>query len=354
LASTPLRPQLPPAGSFLLLAAAVLSYIPYLLAILAGPTWGDTGGEARYGVGWAILFALFFGSLLWFAIGGMVLLAWRRGHLPAAFAAATGILYPLAAIATFAAAQSYFTWPGGLSILVPTLLPPLLAVYALLARFSTFGTGPARAIPAVALGGVALLALGTIPFAYVDKIQYPAHLAAEQQRMSNFFDSRYAESAQKAREWEGRIRDLGPDSPLAAWLEYVYSSSEPDPLHRQALDGARRVESRQSDAVQLLDDGKIQQLQDLWQLDLAATPSLCAAYDRALHRLATMEYYDLNVGAYLERQVPNIEFLAAAHCDLDAGLAAAEARLRKIIVVNQGDEHWARFLASLAALRRAR
>jgi hypothetical protein len=74
LASTPLRPQLLPAGSFLLLAAAVLSYIPYLLAILAGPTWGDTGGEARYGVGWAILFALFFGSLLWFAIGGMVLL----------------------------------------------------------------------------------------------------------------------------------------------------------------------------------------------------------------------------------------------------------------------------------------
>ena len=67
-----------------------------------------------------------------------------------------------------------------------------------------------------------------------------------------------------------------------------------------------------------------------------------------------MEYYDLNVGAYLERQVPNIEFLAAAHCDLDAGLAAAEARVRKIIVVNQGDEHWARFLASLAALRHAR
>jgi len=142
LASTPLRPQLPPAGSFLLLAAAVLSYIPYLLAILAGPTWGDTGGEARYGAGWAILFALFFGSLLWFAIGGMVLLAWRRGHLPAAFAAAAAILYPLATIAAFAAARSYFTWPGGLSILVPTLLPPLLAVYALLARFSTFGYRP--------------------------------------------------------------------------------------------------------------------------------------------------------------------------------------------------------------------
>ena len=38
------------------MAAAVLSYIPYLLAILAGPTWGDTGGEARYGAGWAILY----------------------------------------------------------------------------------------------------------------------------------------------------------------------------------------------------------------------------------------------------------------------------------------------------------
>src|SRR5258706_12000748 len=72
LASTPLRPQLPPAGSFLLLAAAVLSYIPYLLAILAGPTWGDTCGGAPYGAGWAILFAVVFGNLLWFAVRGVV------------------------------------------------------------------------------------------------------------------------------------------------------------------------------------------------------------------------------------------------------------------------------------------
>ena len=44
-------------------------------------------------------------------------------------------------------------------------------------------------------------------------------------------------------------------SPLAAWLEYVNGSVEGEPLHLEALDGARKANSRQADAAALLDDG---------------------------------------------------------------------------------------------------
>jgi hypothetical protein len=63
--------------------------------------------------------------------------------------------------------------------------------------------------------------------------------------------------------------------------------------------------------------------------------------------------YKLKVGAELERQLPNLKFLGAADCELDAGLSAAEARVRKLLVIYpDGDRHerWIRLQADLGAL----
>ncbi len=353
MASEPPRPQSPPVGSFLLLGAAVLLYIPWLMAILAAPPWSERGSaspEARIGEGWAILTALLFGIPLWLALGGLVLLAWRKSFAPRGWAVASGIVYPLAVIATFGAVQTYLAWPGGWSILVPALLPPLLALYGIWVRVPALAAGPMRSIPAVALGGVALVAFAAIPFAYIDPVGYPARLAQEKRRWDAEFARRDAEAQEAARRWEDGIRKLGPDSALAAWLEYVNGSVASDPLHQQALDGARRANSRQTDAIELLDTGQIRRLAALWQLELSVTPALCAAYDRALHQLATTdEPYEAIVGEQLERQLSNIKFLLAADCDLASGLDAAEARASKIAGVNPGSERWAQLLASLGA-----
>ncbi len=351
------HPQQPAVGSFLLLAVAILLYVPWLLAIVAAPSWSESGissGEARMTEAWGILFVLLSGAPLWLALGGLTVLAWRNGLAPPVWAAASGLLYLLALIATFDAVQTYLTWPGGWSILVPALLPPLLALYGVWVRVPTLADGPKRLVPAVALGGVALIAIAAIPFAYVDPIGYSARLAQEKRRWKAEFARRDAESMEQARRWEAGISKLGPDSPLAAWLEYVNGSVHSEPLHQQALDGARRAGSRQADAVELLDNGPIRRLADLWQLDLTATPVLCAAYDRALHRLATTDDpYEAVVGEQLERQLPNVKFLVAADCDLASGLDAADARLRRIAAANPADEErWAQFLATLRALRR--
>jgi hypothetical protein len=237
---------------------------------------------------------------------------------------------------------------------VPALLPPLLALYGVWVRVPALAAGPMRLVPAVALGGVALVAFAAIPFAYIDPIGYPARLAQEQRRSDAVFAQRDAESLEKARRWEAGINKLGPDSPLAAWLEYVNGSVESGPLHQQALDGARRASSRQADAVQLLDNGQILQLAELWQFDLAVTPALCSAYDRALHRLATTDDpYETVVGKQLERQLPNVKLLLAADCDLASSLDAAERQAREVAGANPADEErWAQLLAALGALRR--
>jgi hypothetical protein len=358
LASDLPRPSSSPVGSFLLLAIAVLLYIPWLAAMIGAPSWvepGTGGGETRIAEAWATLYVLGLGIPLWLVLGGLVVLAWRNGLAPPALAMASGILYVLAAIATFGAAQTYLTWPGGWSILVPMLLPPLLALYGIWARIPVLAAGVLRRVPAAALAGVALVAGAAIPFAMTDPAGYPARLARHEESMTAVFAKRDAELQEKARQWEDGIHKLGPDSPLAAWLEYVNGSVEGEPLHLEALDGARKANSRQADAVVLLNDGRILRLADLWQFDLAATPELCAAYERALAKLAaTDEPMESEVGKQIEEQLPNIKFLLAGHCDLAPGLGATEKRAEKVTQVNPGEARWPQLVATLAALRGSR
>ena len=356
--SDPPRRPPPPVGAFLLLGIAVLLYIPWLAGLVAAPSWvepGGGGGETRIAEAWATLYVLVFGTPLWLVLGGLLLLAWRKGLAPPAAAAASGILYVLAVIATFGAAQTYFTWPGGWSILVPVLLPPLIALYGMWVRIPALAAGALRRVPAAALAGVALVAGAAIPFAMIDPAGYPARLARHQESMNAQFARRDAELQENARRWEEGIHKLGPDSPLAAWLEYVNGSLEGEPLHLEALDGARKANSRQADTVALLDNLPIGRLADLWQFDLAATPALCAAYDRALTRLAaTDEPIESEVGKQIEWQLPNIKFLLTANCDLASGLGATAKRADKVAQVNPGDARWPQLVATLAALRGSR
>ena len=335
----------------------MLLYIFWLFAVVAAPSWSEPGGgssgEARYSEAWGTLFVLLFGIPLWLTLGGLISLAWRRGLAPRSWTVASGCLYLLAASATYGAVQTYLTWPGGWSILVPALLPPLLALYAIWVRLPTLASGPARLVPAVAFGGVVLASFAAIPFAFIDPVGYPARLAQERQRWEAEFARRDAELMNKAQQWEAGIHKLGPESPLAAWLEYVNGSAGSETLHQQALEGARRANSRQGDAVALLDNGQIGRLTSLWQLDLSVTPALCAAYGQALTKLATSdEPFEAQVGERFERQLPNIVFLLAGHCDLSSALGAAEARAGKVAEVNPGSERWTKLLATLGTLRR--
>jgi hypothetical protein len=346
--------QSSPAASWLLLAAAILLYIPWLLALYGAPSWvepGGGGGEDRISEAYATLWVLALGIPLWLALGGLLLLGWRKGFAPPAWAATSGIVYAAAAIATLSSAQTYMTWPGGWSLLVPALLPPLLAFYGIAVRMPVLAAGSLHVAPLAALGGAVLVALAAIPLAFIDPAGYPVRLAQHQAFMNAVFAKRDAQAQDAALQWEAGIKKLGRDSSLASWLEYVNGSVDTEPLHQQALDGARSANSRQADAVELLNNGQIQKLEVLWQLDLAVTPDLCAAYDKALTQLATTDDpYETEVGEQLERQLPNIKFFVAGHCNLPSSLGATATRLGKVAEVNPGDQHWAQLRATLTNL----
>jgi hypothetical protein len=72
----------------------------------------------------------------------------------------------------------------------------------------------------------------------------------------------------------------------------------------------------------------------MWQLDIAATPALCAAYDAALGSSALKidPSYSNRLGEAvdLEFQLPNLKWLVAQHCDLRDVLTDLAKRLRVV------------------------
>jgi hypothetical protein len=136
---------------------------------------------------------------------------------------------------------------------------------------------------------------------------------------------------QQAREAEAaKFGRLGPDSPLRDYLEYLPPG---DPRSATALAGARLVKSRAADAVVLLKEGKIDDLRDLWRLDIDPA-AVCKAYGAALQAAAakidrTRSNY-IGIAVDLERQLPNIKWLVSARCDISEAVAFLETRVRAV------------------------
>jgi len=167
---------------------------------------------------------------------------------------------------------------------------------------------------------------------------------AQQQQLPVISDEE--RRAQATRDWQARFEGLTPDSSLGDYLDYIKPGS---PFRQRALEEARLVTDRQEQAEKLIRDGMLVWLGDLWQLDIAATPSLCDAFAARLQKEAEEDggkgsYWV--VVEYLEIHLENLKWLASAHCDLKDAIAAVETTARGYPETPQRD----RFLAALAQL----
>jgi hypothetical protein len=347
-------PQSPPIGAIALLMLACFPYFIMLAAILseAGGDPASYGGEGRMAAAFSELYALASGVLLSIVLGILLLIGWMNGEMPRWAAIGAGILYPLSVIAAGVAIDLSYYYPGGWLVLVPGLLAPVIALFAMWARLPALHAVLRPDVTSTELlGAIAILILVTPALSYLDELQLPARVARYQEQTEAVMATRAAEWTKHRQENEARFQGLTPDSSL--W-DYLNPQRIPDGRDEQALAGARQVKSRQTDAVLLLREGKVHWLPQLSQLDLAATPALCEAFGAGLLKEATGPGYDLNVGEDLERQLPNLKWLVGEHCNLDDGLAAAETVIRRITAVNRGDQRWAEFLAAIVELRRKR
>jgi hypothetical protein len=328
-------------GTVIVFIIAAFLYVGVMASV------GDLQRSDAAGRGLAIGYGAVFGLGLWLALAILVLLAYVGGAMPRWVAAAMAVLLPLAGIATVFAAALYAE-TGGWPILVPALLPPIVALYALALRIPAFAA-PAQ-VNTIAVGAV--LVLSVVPLAVSYGRSHPGadELARRQAA---------AQAAQVAREQEERdartreiaaFKALDPDSSLRDYLDYLAPG---DSRFKEAVAGARLVKSRQTDAVALLREGKLLHLQELWRLDLAPTAELCGAYAIALGAEAMK--VERGRGAYLalamdlERQLPNIRWLAGAACDLDAALTTLETNLRAV----SDSERLSKFADTVRSYRKA-
>jgi len=340
----------------------MLACVPYLvlLAVIFTMPGGDPsgyGGEGRIAQAFSQLYALGSGVLLWIVLGVLLLVGWINGEMPRWAAIAAGVLFPLSGIAAFLAVGMANSYPGGWLVVVPALLPPLIALYALWAHLPALhAVRRPDATSAAALAAIAVVIVATLPLAYVDELRFPARLARQQEQMEAASAKIEADWASLKQENETRFQALTPDASL--W-DYINPQRIPAGRHDQAVEGARHVQSRQSDAVTVLQEGKINWLNELGRLDLEATPAICETFSAELRKEATAkDEPSWNVGEKLERQLANMQWLAAQHCNFDAGLAASESRIRLITdamgPLDGGLPRWQQFLAALAELHRSR
>jgi hypothetical protein len=326
-----------PIGSILLLIVAGVLYALMLVPLLdlaANPL--PMSGEGRYSAAWSGLFALLFGGLVWIILG---ILLWL-GAMPRWAGPVIGALHILAGLAGGFAIERIAKAPGGWLMLVPILLPPLIALFALWARLPTLHKAlPPDPTSAVMIGAIALVIVAFVPLAAFDGQRGPT---PEQEAAAKEVQD------QQRQEKEAELAALDEDSALEAYLNLItYSGLDADGKER-ARTAARRVKSRQSDAIMLLNGSKIDRLEAMWQLDIAATPALCTAYGWALQRYATQGMrLDYTIDA-LERQLPNVKWLIGQGCDLAPALTSVGATLQQA----GGGGRAKPFLATLAALQR--
>ena len=318
-------------GGTLLLGLAVLPYLILLATLPAAGTFpNEGGGEARISEGFQELLAYTMGVVVMLLL---TLTLWRgaRTGVFAYWARQTmWLVVPAAAFAMIFAMGQAFEQPGPLSILPPELLPPALAAYALfgcqpaLSRWLAQSWAGANA-DAIGIGLIAALAAAAIPLCVIDASTWPARLERHHAEQAAEEAASAVAAARRDEELRARFARLGPDSSLRDYLEVQswYLSGV------DIIAGAREVKSRQSDAVGLLNDGKILDLSDLWRLDLEATPALCESYGRGFK--ATFGRGEVYRGsAYLnllESQFPNLRFLRGGGCDLDRALREVDGQL---------------------------
>ena len=159
------------------------------------------------------------------------------------------------------------------------------------------------------------------------------------------------------REHPARFSMLTPKAHLKAWLSFA----DDDGLREQALAGARKLDHRTSDAVEMLGGEEYTaqtMLRYLPVLDLDATPQLCETAQSVLHRQFAQIYRPkakdprpyrellsrLEDGA----QFSALRWLAEHGCAIEAELSEADSLVRAY----QDSPERAAMLATLAQLRR--
>jgi len=286
----------------------------------------DLGSSDAAGRALGEAFGVIFGFCLWVLLAVMIVVAAVTGNMPVWARIAAGILVPVSAISA-AIAVEFIKHHSGWQLLVPALIPPLIAAYALWARLPQLHRVLPPVLTGIAVwGGVLALTLAPMPD-YIGQKNAAAQLRAAAKLE---YEAKTTVEEQRRRDNLARFQQLTDASPLWEWAAFLGKDSE---LDKEAAAAARKLSHRQADAEAALRRGMGFPLAEYVRLDLQATPGLCeGARDFLIQAAAShpspggdpyaaYEVIHQNFSPYLEA----VEWLTAHDCDIENAVARIAA-----------------------------
>ena len=257
-----------PVGTIVLLVVAVVLYAGMMSCFVDAPN------SDAFGRGLALAYGAFLGGGLWLVLAAILIVAAAKGRMPLTARIVAVILWPLSCVAVWMAGDAYAARDSS-AIWVPALLPLLIALYAVWARFPSLHTVFRAGSTSAVLGGaIAFLTLAPLVAATRAALPDPAR-EARLEAAGKANEERIANEARQAREREeGQFASLGPHSNVGDYLIYLSSMTYAE----RALAGIRQVKNRQGDAISLLQRGRIGDLRELSQFNIEPTAELCSLW----------------------------------------------------------------------------
>jgi hypothetical protein len=309
-------PAKPPIGAIIVLAMAVFIYA----GMMANLDQMQNANTDAMGRGMASGFGLLFLIVEWVLLAILLLIGGINGAMPAWSAIAAAILLPVSGFSAGIALGLLEDDASLLYRLVPGLLAPIMAAYALWARLPALH----RALPPlptslVAWFAVALIAAAPLPRYAAEQAARPAPGPPQKSALQVLDDEEKKIRADTVTQY----RALTPASPLWEWDNF-FDDPEFGP---QAIAAARQLSHRQADAEAELRMGIGTPLLRHDEIDLAATPAFCTAASAFLvgnakeHRTLSPEMDFLAAREYFVRYEPGMRWLMQSGCKLDDAIA---------------------------------
>jgi lipoprotein NlpI len=303
----------PPIGAVLVLILAALLYAGMMAALddLRRP------GNDAMGRGLDAGFGLLFGIGVWLLLGVLLLIGWIRGAMPDWSVMVAGVLWPASAVSAVIAFD-FIDHHDGSYLIVPALLPPLIAGYAMWARLTSLHRLlPPLPTSVAAWVAIALVAAAPLPRFVIER--HERHVIAAQEAAEA--ERQAAIEAEKQRLNLGRFEKLTADSPL--W-DYAAFFGKDNALSDRAIAAARALTHLQADAEEALRRDMGFPLVEYSRLDLSPTPAFCTEAGAFLSRDeakrhapdAEVEFDDATQPFTDPDDLSVIEWLTG-HCDID-------------------------------------
>jgi lipoprotein NlpI len=288
----------------------------------------DLSSSDPMGRGLGLAFGAMFGAALWIILAVLLIIGGVKGEMPHWAGIVAIVLLPLSAVSATIAVDSVKS-ESGWSLVVPALLPPVIAGYAIWARLPQLH----RVLPAQATSSVTWLAVLLLTLAPMPRYASEGIARSERARQQQREDSaRNAAEEQRRQEILARFQKLTADSPLWEWAAFIGKDSE---LDAQAVAGARKLAHRQADAETALQRGMGFPLIEYWRLGLDATSGLCMAARDFLNEQAAAHppptpdtdadaAYDV-IRAHFSPYLEAVEWLTQKDCGIDDAVARIAA-----------------------------